>query len=138
MSDMKKLREDYKDLTGSNPFNGWSEEKLLEKMAEFKEENNIVEVEVSSMPRPAAVRDIKEEKVEAATHLSRHQVNQKLLRMQVYKQLMKTEMIFLKGKPMAIVNDQYIDWEEAQLIGLKKIKAEIEDLIKEKELVTNQ
>ncbi|MCK5603459.1 hypothetical protein KAR91_16360 [Candidatus Pacearchaeota archaeon] len=134
--DIKKLREDYKDLTGGNPFNGWSADKLLEKMAEYKEEHNIVEVEVSAMPRPPAVQDIKEEKGEASTHLSRHQKNQKLVRMQVYKQLMKVEMIFIKGKPMAILNDQYVDWEEAQLIGLKKIKSEIEDLIAEKEQKT--
>ena len=136
MSDIKKLREEYKDLTGGNPFNGWSEEKLLEKMTEFKEENNIVEVTVPHLPRVAAVKDIKEEDSVRA-HTTRHEENQKIIRNKIYKQLFKIEMIFIKGAPMAIIDNEYIPWEEAELIGLKKVKAEVEQLIEEKTVVLN-
>jgi len=133
---IQQLREDYKELIGKRPFNGWGEEKLEEKMDEFKKENNINEV-VVSQPRPAALEEKTDEIKSIEFHSSRHEANEKLRRAKVFKQLFNLEPIFIREKPYAIIDNEYVEWEKAELIGLKKIKAEIEQLIKEKTAVFN-
>jgi len=124
--DIKQLRDDYEELTGSRPFNGWDVEKLQEKMKDFKQENNIKEdVEVHGLPPQKEVK-IKEQQTTI------HEMNQKASRLNMYKQLIRMEPVFINGEPKAIVNNEYVDWAEAEIGAFKKIIEEVEQIIKEK------
>jgi len=136
---IKQLREDYEDLVGRKPFNGWSEEKLQEKMAAFREEHKIREDVVVTKPRVAEVKvSVAESEAKSIElHTTRHETNEKIRRGQIYRQLFNLEPIFINRVPFALIGNEYVKWEKAELIGLKKIKAEIEQLIEEKTAMLN-
>jgi len=132
----RQLTELYVDLIGKKPFAGWNEEKLQDRINEFKEETGTVEVEVSA-PRVDKVEVKITPETAQKTHSARHEANEKIRRDKVLKQLFKIQPVFIEGKAFAIMNDKYVPWAEAELICLKKVNSEIDILIKQKELENN-
>jgi len=71
MTDIKKLREEYKEVIGKNPFNGWKEEELQKRIDEFKiaktkeviketKEINKALEDSGMVPKPATIEEVKE------------------------------------------------------------------------------
>ena len=127
------LREEYIELTGKRPFNGWNEEKLKVRISDYKREHNISDdVEVSGPPVHIPIEDDVRE-----GHKSRFEALESLKRQKIMKQLLNLQPVMIGEKVFAIIDNNYIPWTEAEIVMLNKLKEEIDLLIEEKTAIIN-
>jgi hypothetical protein len=110
---LQELRDAYKVKFGKNPFNGWKEETLQEKLnnVEIKEETNVVEL----------TKPVKTEEIDWTTKSEEERLaeveRQQALNIRVIEQIVP---IYLEGEPFAVIDGKYVPWHKAEIILVER------------------
>ena len=64
-----KMREEYKQLLGKKPYNGWDEEELRRRMDEYSENTRESELEKTEEPQEELIEGLEVKELETVNHV---------------------------------------------------------------------
>ena len=138
--DKNQLRKEYEDLTGKRPFPGWPEEQLIELMEKYKKENGINETVITSPEEGLKTerKEVHDEETELNKEEAERMKEAAAINNREIQTIGEITPVFVKGVPYGIINNEYVPWDEAELIILKAQKEYIEEQIRQKQEETKK
>jgi len=120
----KKYMEAHPE--GKRPSPRWNDEEIKAKIKEFEGETEETDDEEEKFDavKLSDCEDYEEYKRMKEAYI----INNRMIRT-----VFQIEPIFLKGKPYAIMDNEYVPWEKAELIVLNNKKKALEEEIKQKQ-----